>query len=164
MKVRYYADAEVREWHKHAVRCLTTLHEEHDIAVEIDRIDEQHGQLPEAPGEVRSSTPDEVYERDLKRNRTLNDRIDQRPSEAYKRYGTLEIAGNVAVVSEDGTVKWASTLPGYADGYRPGVGLETAMDFLEDIASEPSNRICSECCAQLDGSEQFCPNCGTNLS
>lgn len=164
MKVRYYADAEVREWHKHAVRYLTTLQGEHNIALEIDRIDEQHGQLPEFPGEVRSSTSDEVYERDLKRNRTLNDRIDQRPSEAYKHYGTLEIGRNVVVVSEDGTVKWASTLPGYADGYGPGVGSETAMDFLEDIASDPSNRICSECCAQLDGSEQFCPNCGTDLS
>lgn len=164
MKVRYYADAEIRNWHEHAVRCLTTLHDEHAIAVEIDRIDEQHGSLPDFPGEVRHAEPVEVYERDLKRNRTLNERIDQRPSEAYKRYGKLDIAGNIAVVADDGTVEWASTLPGYADGYRPGVESETAMDFLEDIVSAPSNRICTDCFTQLDGSEQYCPNCGAELS
>ena len=164
MRVRYYADAEVQNWHEQALRCLATVHEEYDVTVEIERIDEQHGQLPEFPGEVRSGTPEEVYERDLKRNRTLNNRIDETPSEAYKRYGTLEIAGNVAVVTDGGSVEWASTLPGYADGYMPGVESETAMDFLEDIASDPSSRICTECCAQLDGSEQFCPSCGTDLS
>jgi hypothetical protein len=164
MRLRYYADAGVRNWHEQALRCLTTLHEEHDVTVEIERIDEQHGQLPEFPGEVRSATPEEVYERDLKRNRTLNERIEETPSEGYKRYGKLEIAGNVAVVSADGSVEWATTLPGYADGYGLGVELKTAMDFLEDIASDPSSRICTECCAQLDETEQFCPSCGTDLS
>lgn len=164
MKVRYYADAEVRNWHEHAVRCLTTLHDEHEITVEIDRIDDQHGPLPDFPGEVRYAEPEEVYERDLKRNRTLNERIDQRPSEAYKRYGKLDIAGNVAIVADDGTVEWASTLPGYADGYRLGVESETAMNFLEDIVAAPSNRICIDCLTQLDGSEQYCPNCGAELS
>ena len=130
MKLRYYADSEVQEWHDHAIRCLRSLQEEYDIAVEIDRIDHQHGQLPDFPGDVRQSDPETVYERDLKRNRTLNERIEQTPSEAYKRYGDLEISGNVAVVADDGSVVWASTRPGYADGYMPGVEAETAMDFL----------------------------------
>lgn len=164
MKLRYYADSEVREWHEHALRCLTTLHDEHDITVEVERIDEQHGPLPGFLGEVRQSDPEAVYERDLKRNRTLNERIEQRPSEAYKRYGNFEIAGNVAVVADDGSVVWASTLPGYADGYMPGVESETAMDFLEDITSAPSNRVCVDCAALLDGSEQYCPSCGAELS
>lgn len=43
MILRYYADADVREWHDHALRLLRTLHDEHGIAVEIDRIDERHG-------------------------------------------------------------------------------------------------------------------------
>jgi|APHM01.1.fsa_nt_gi hypothetical protein len=164
MKLRYYADADVREWHDHAIRCLRSLQEEYDIAVEIDRIDQQHGQLSEFPGTVRQSDPETVYERDLKRNRTLNERIEQTPSEAYKRYGELEIAGNVAVVADDGSVVWASTLPGYADGYMPGVEAQTAMDFLDEITSAPSERFCVECAGLLDGSEQYCPGCGTDLT
>ena len=49
MELRYYADADVREWHNHAIRCLRSLQEEYDIAVEINRIDQQHGQLPDFP-------------------------------------------------------------------------------------------------------------------
>lgn len=160
MILRYYADAEVREWHDHTLRLLRTLHDEHDIAVEINRIDEQHGPITDVPGEVQYPTPEEVYERDLKRNRDLNQVIDQTPSEAFKHYGTLDIAGNVAVLDDEGTVQWASTLPGYADGYRPGAESLTAMDFLEDIATSPSNRICVKCLSLLDGDENFCPNCG----
>ncbi|ELY55799.1 hypothetical protein [Natronococcus jeotgali] len=163
MILRYYADADVREWHDHTLRLLGTLHDVHGIAVEIDRIDEQHGPLTEFPGEVRSLTPAEVYERDLKRNQNLNQTIDQTPSEAFKRYGKLDVAGNIAVVDDEGTVQWASTLPGYADGYRPGAASRTAMDFLEDIATSPSNRLCVDCLSLLDGDENFCPNCGCEL-
>ncbi|OYR69694.1 zinc ribbon domain-containing protein, partial [Halorubrum ezzemoulense] len=53
-----------------------------------------------------------------------------------------------------------STLPGYANGYRPGVASQTAMDFLEDIATRPSNRLCVKCLSLLDGGETFCPDCG----
>lgn len=164
MILRYYADADNREWHDHALRLLRRLHDEHDIVVEIDRIDEQHGPITDFPGEVRSLTPEDVYERDLKRNPDLNQRIDRTPSEAFKRYGKFDIAGNVAVVDDDGTVQWASTLPGYADGYRPGAESQTAMDFLEDIATSPSNRICVECLSLLEDDENFCPNCGHELS
>ncbi|PHQ46943.1 zinc ribbon domain-containing protein [Halorubrum sp. C3] len=160
MILRYYADAEIREWHDHTLRLFRTLYDTHGIAVEIDRIDEQHGTIADFPGEIRSSTPEDVYERDLKRNRALNQTIDQTPSEAFKRYGKLDIAGNVAVVDDEGTVQWASTLPGYANGYRPGVASQTAMDFLEDIAIRPSNRLCVECLSLLDGDETFCPDCG----
>jgi len=130
MILRYYADSDVREWHDHTLRLFRTLYDTHGIAVEIDRIDEQHGPITDFPGEIRYSTPEEVYERDLKRNRALNQTIDQTPSEAFKRYRKLDIAGNVAVVDDEGTVQWASTLPGYADGYRPGAASQTAMDFL----------------------------------
>ena len=116
--------------------------------IEIEHIDDQHGDY-ELPGEVQSATTEGSYERDLKRNQTLNKLIEETPSEAYKRYGTLETAGNVAVVSAGGLVEWATTLPEYEDGYRPGVESETAMDFLEAIASNPSSRVCTECCAQL---------------
>ncbi|SFL46618.1 hypothetical protein SAMN04487950_3896 [Halogranum rubrum] len=160
MILRYYADAEIPEWHDRTLRLLRTLHDEHGITVEIDRVDEQHGPITDFPGEVRYPTPEDVYERDLKRNRELNQAIDQTPSEAFKRYGKLDIAGNIAVVDDEGTVRWASTLPGYADGYRPGVESRTAMDFLEDIAASPSNRLCVECLSLLDGDENFCPNCG----
>lgn len=163
MKVRYYADADIREWHEHAIRLLRQLHDEHRIAVEIDRIDEQHGPITDFPGEIRYPTPEEIYERDLKRNRDLNRSIDPTPSDGFKRYGKLHIAGNVAVVDDEGIVQWASTLPGYADGYRPGAESQTAMDFLEDVATSPSNRICVECLYLLDGDESFCPNCGHDL-
>lgn len=163
MKVRYYADAAIREWHEHAVRVLRRIHDEYTISVEIDRINEQHGPIPDFPGEVRYPMPEAIYERDLKRNRALNAVIKQTPSEAYKRYGNLDIAGNIAVVDDEEIVQWASTLPGYADGYRPGAESRTAMDFLEDIVSSPSNRVCVECLTLLDGDETFCPNCGHDL-
>lgn len=163
MRVRYYGDADIREWHEHVLRLLRTLHDDHGIVVEIDRIDEQHGPITDFPGEVRASTPEDVYERDLKRNRALNQSIDPTPSDGFKRYGKLDIAGNVALVDDDGTVQWASTLPGYADGYGPGVEDQTAMDFLEAIATAPSNRFCVACLQLLDGDERFCPNCGSEL-
>ena len=164
MRVRYYADADHRGWHDHTLRLLRELHDDHGIAVEIDRIGEQHGPITDFPGEVRASTPKEVYERDLKRNSDLNQSIEPTPSEGFKRYGKLDIAGNVAVVDDEGTVQWASTLPGYADGYGPGAGSQTAMDFLEAIATSLSNRICVDCIHPLDGDETFCPNCGYELS
>jgi hypothetical protein len=164
MKVRYYADEEIGEMHEHAIRLLRQIHDEHDISVEIDRIDSHHGAITDFPGEVRHSTPEEVYERDFKRNRNLNKSLEQTPSEAFKRYGKLDIAGNVAIVDEEGTVQWASTLPGYADGYGPGAESQTAMDFLEDIAVSPSNRDCVKCLSLLDGDENFCPNCGYDLT
>ena len=163
MRLRYYADADIGEHHEHVLRLLRRLHDDHGIDVEIDRIDEQHGQITEFPGEVRSATPETVYERDLKRNRALNQSIEPTSSEGFKRYGTLDIAGNVALVDDEGTVQWASTLPGYADGYGPGVEDQTAMDFLEEIATAPSNRFCVECLHLLDGDERFCPNCGAEL-
>jgi len=44
MILRYYADSDVREWHDHTLRLFRTLYDDtHGIAVEIDRIDEQHG-------------------------------------------------------------------------------------------------------------------------
>lgn len=105
MKVRYYADTEVRELHDHTLRLLRALHDDHDISVEIDRIDEQHGPITNFPGEIRTSTPKEVYERDLKRNSALNGSIEPTPSEGFKRFGKLEIAGNVAVVDGEDTVQ-----------------------------------------------------------
>lgn len=163
MKIRYYADADVRGWHDHALRLLRTIHDDHAITVEIDRVEERYGPITDFPGDVRQTTPEDVYERDLKNNRALIDTIDQRPSEAYKRSGKLTIAGNVAVVDDEGIVQWASTLPGYADGYGPDAGPHAAMDFLEDVAQSPSNRICVACLHLLDGDERFCPNCGHEL-
>jgi hypothetical protein len=163
MMVRYYGDADVRGWHDHTLQLLRTLHDDHDIVVEIVRIDDQHGPIADFPGDVRASTPEEVYERDLKRNNTLNQSIEPTPSEAFKRYGKLDIAGNVAVADDKGAVHWASTLPGYADGYSPGAGKQTSLDFLEDISTSPSNRICVDCLTLIDGKENFCPSCGHNL-
>lgn len=163
MKVRYYADAEVASWHEHMLRLLGTVHDEHGIPVEINRVEERHGSITEFPGDIRHSAAQEVYERDLKNNRDLIDAIDERPSQAYKRSGKLDLAGHVAIVDDKGRVQWASTLQGYADGYGPGLEDRAALDFLEDIATSPSNRVCVECLHQLDGDEEFCPNCGRDL-
>lgn len=163
MKVRYYAAPDVESWHTHTLRLLQTIHDKHDIAVEIDRVEERYSPVTEFPGDVRQTSAQEVYERDLKNNRDLIDTINQRPSKAYKRSGTLDIAGNVAIVDDEGTVRWASTLPGYADGYGPDAEPDDAMDFLEEIAMSPSNRVCVECLQLLDGDETFCPNCGSEL-
>lgn len=77
MRLRYYADAEVDNWHSHMARLLRTVHDEHAISVEIDRINERFGTITDFPGDIRHPTPEEVYERDLKNNRDLIDRIDQ---------------------------------------------------------------------------------------
>jgi hypothetical protein len=163
MKVRYYADAEVHSWHTHTLRLLSTIHDDHGIPIEIDRIVDRHDPITEFPGEICQTTVQEVYERDLKNNRDLAESVDQRPSDAYKQYGELDIAGNVALVDEEGTVQWASTLPGTADGYVPDAGPHASLDFLEEIAQSPSNRVCVECLSLLDGEETFCPNCGHEL-
>lgn len=164
MRVRYYADAEVASWHEHMLQLLRTVHDEHGISIEIDRVEKRHGPITDFPGNVRQSTAEEVYKRDLKNNRALISTLDERPSRAYKRSGDLDVAGHVAIVNEKGSVQWASTLQGYADGYGPGLEEGAAIDFLEDIAGSPSNRVCVECLHQLDGDEDFCPNCGNNLS
>lgn len=130
MRLRYYADADIPEWHDHTLLLLEKLYDDHGISVEINRIDEQHGPITDFPGEVWASTSEKVYERDLKRNSTLNQSIEPTPSEGFKRYGKLDIAGNVAAVDDEGTVQWSSTLPGYANGYEPSAESQTAMDFL----------------------------------
>jgi len=58
MILRYYADSDVREWHDHTLRLFRTLlYDTHGIAVEIDRIDEQHGPITDFPGEIRYRRP-----------------------------------------------------------------------------------------------------------
>ena len=142
-------------------RFLRTLHSNHDIPVEIDRINEQHGPITDFPGEVRSSTPKDVYKRDFKQNRDLAANIGRPPSKVYKFEGGFDIAGHVAVVTDD--VQWASTLQGDAYGHGPEAEDKTPIDFLEDVSESPSNRICIECTYLLDGDETFCPSCGSEL-
>ena len=119
--------------------------------VEIARIDEQHGPITEFPGEV--------YERDLERNRARNQSIELTPSEGFKRCGTLDIAVTWHSLMTRGPSR-ASTLPGYADGYGHGIEDQTAMEFLEEIVTAPSNRFHVECLHQLAGDERFCSNYG----
>lgn len=162
MIVRYYADAERRDWHEYIVSLLERIHDDHGIPVEIDRIDARHGPIVDFPGAINHPTAEEVYERDLKNNRVLIENIAQRPSEAYKRSGDLAVAGHVAIV--DDVVHWASTLTGGAHGYGPGAGSKTAIDFLEDLSESPSDRVCVSCLELLDGEGNFCPNCGRALA
>jgi hypothetical protein len=84
MKVRYYADTEVSNCHNHMLRLLRSIHDEHGISVEIDRITERAGPITDFPGDIRYSTAREVYERDLKNNRNLIENIDQQPSTAIE--------------------------------------------------------------------------------
>lgn len=161
MRVRYYADAEVWNWHDHMLQLLETIHTEHGIAVEIHRVVDRFGPLTEFPGDVRETTAQEVYERDLKHNPDLIDELRITPSDAYKPNGTLDVAGHVALV-DDG-VKWASTLQGDYHGYTRDARPHTAIDFLIDIADTPSNRFCIDCLHQLDGHETYCPACGFEL-
>lgn len=160
MKVRCYADEEITEMDEYSVRLLGQIHDNHGISVEIDRIDSHHGAITDSHREAHHSTPEEVYKRDLTPNVDLNEALNQTPSEAFKRYGKLNIAGNVAIVDEEETVQWTSALPKYADGYDTRAESQTAMDFLESMAVSPSIRICVKYQSLLDGHESFCPNCG----
>lgn len=161
MKIRYYADADVREWHEHTLQLLRTLHDDHGITVELDRIDKQHGPIRDFPGEVQAYTPEKVYERDFEQNRVLATNIARQPSKVYKFGDDFDISGHVAVVTDE--VQWASTLQGDAYGHGPEAENKTPIDFLDDITESLSNRICTECANLLDGDEGFCPNCGTEL-
>jgi hypothetical protein len=163
MQLRYYTDPPIREWRDWAIELLETIEEQHGITVEIEHVEQQYEHISEFTGTVRQSTAQEVYERDLKNNRAVIESTGERPSEAFKRNGTLELGGNVVVVGDGGTVQWASTRPGYADGYGPAARSQTAMNFLEDIAQSPSNRLCIGCARLLSGGERFCPSCGLNF-
>jgi hypothetical protein len=163
MQLRYYADPPIRDWRDRAIDLLETIGNQHGIPVEIERVEPQYDPISGFSGTVRDSTAQEAYERDLKNNRTLIESTGERPSETFKRSSTLELGGNVAVVGDDGVVEWASTRPGYTDGYGPAARSHTAMNFLEDIAQSPSNRLCIECTHLLSGGERFCPSCGFEL-
>jgi hypothetical protein len=151
MHLRYYADPPIREWREWAIELLETIEEQYGITVEIERVEQQYEPISEFTGTVRQSTAQEVYERDLKNNRAVIESTGERPSEAFKRSGKLDLGGNVVVVDDGGAVQWASTRPGFADGYGPPARSHTAMDFLEDVAQSPSNRLCIECLHLLGG-------------
>jgi len=103
MILRYYADSDVREWHDHTLRLFRTR-----CMIRTASLSRLTGSTS-STGRSRTSQAKydpqrlrKVYERDLKRNRALNQTIDQTPSEAFKRYRKLDIAGNVAVVDDEG--------------------------------------------------------------
>lgn len=162
MEIRYYADAELEEWHEHILRLLEEIHNEHDIPVAIDRVEARFGQITDFPGIVRDVTAQTVYERDLRANEVLAATIERPPSKVYKPGGGYDIAGHIALV--DGDVTWASTLQGDAYGHSPGAEKCTPIDFLEDVAASPSNRFCVACLHRLDGHERYCSNCGHERS
>lgn len=160
MKLRYYGDAEMEEWHDRMIQLLETIHSEHGLSVEIIRIDVRFDPITEFPGEVRHETAETAYERDFKNNTELAANIDQTPTAVFRT--KFHIAGHVAIVSDG--VKWTSTLQGDAYGHGPGAEEQTPLDFLIDVAESPSNRFCVECVELLDGDETFCPGCGSQLS
>lgn len=161
MKLRYYADAEMKHWHNEILRLLKTIYHEHGITVEIDRVEERFGQISDFPGEISRSSPQEVYHRDFEDNDELISNIDWPSSRPYTFGGTFQIADHIALI-DDG-VQWASTLQGDAYGHGPGAEEHTPIDFLEDVADSPSNRFCVECVHLLDGDETYCPTCGHEL-
>lgn len=160
MKLRYYGDAEMEEWHDRMIQLLETIHSEHGISVEIIRIDVRFDPITEFPGEVRHETAETAYDRDFKNNTELAANIDRTPTAVFRT--KFHIAGHVAIVSDG--VKWTSTLQGDAYGHGPGAEEQTPLDFLIDVADSPSNRFCVECVELLDGDETFCPGCGSQLS
>jgi hypothetical protein len=161
MKMRYYADAQIQEFHDRILELLVKLQNTHDIPVEVERVEERFGPISDFPGNVAVRPAEEVYEREFKGNQELRSNIDRTPSGVYEVGGRFEIAGHVSVVA-DGVV-WASTLRGDAYGHGPGAEDSTPIDFLADVAESPSNRLCLECTQLLDGSEIFCPNCDHEL-
>lgn len=161
MKIRYYADAELPEWHDRMVGLLRTIHEEHGIEVEIERVEERFGPVPDFPGTVREAATHEVYERDFSDHTELFEEIGWPTLNPYGSGDGLQIAGHVAMLGD--RVRWASTLQGDSPGHGPGAEEHTPIDFLEDVAASPSNRVCTECLHLLEGSEKYCPNCGNGL-
>lgn len=159
MKLRYYADAPAEEWQNHALGLLGTCYDVHGIAVEVARVVERYGPIAGVSRRRPAHVGAGGIRTDLEHNRAPVDTIDQRPTDVYKRSGNLDVAGSVAVVDDEGTVRWASTFPGYADGYGPRA-LSRAMDFPEAIARSPSTRLCVECFDLLGGDERFCSNGG----
>ena len=160
MKLRYYADAELEEWHDRMIQALEQINTAHGIPVEIIRIDVRFDPITDFSGEVHHQSAATVYERDVIDNSDLTANIDRTPTAVFRRH--IDVAGHVAVV--DNGVKWVSTLQGDAYGHGPGAEDLTPIDFLLDVAESPSNRICVDCVELLDGDEKFCPACGSDLS
>ncbi|MFC4989365.1 zinc ribbon domain-containing protein [Saliphagus infecundisoli] len=161
MKLRYYADAQLQEFHDRILDLLEKIYEMHGIPVEVERVEERFGPLSNFPGRVTATPVENVYERDIEQNQKLRSNLDRMPSRVYKIGTRFEIAGHVSLVDE--SVIWISTLRGDAYGHGPRAEEATPIDFLADVAESPSNRVCLECTHLLNGSETFCPNCGHEL-
>lgn len=163
MKIRYYADAEMSDWHDQILGLLETIRERHGIPVEIDRVEQRFGPITDFPGDIRRVSAQEVYDRDFEDNQEYISNVDWPDPDPHKHGDNYEIAGHVAVAGGEDRVVWVSRLPGHAAGHDPGTEELTPIDFLEDVADSPNNRVCIECLHFLDGDENFCPNCGYEL-
>jgi hypothetical protein len=124
MKVRYYAEADIQEWHENTLRLLGELYEDHGITVEIDQIDEQHDPITDFPGEVRTSTPVEVYERDLKHNSALNQSIEPTLQRGSNATVSLRLQSELSRVSLENTLLTSSFLQSVVMAPETGVARD----------------------------------------
>lgn len=136
MKLRYYADAPNFDDHEQIIDLLYTISDKYGITVEIERVNNQYGSIQMFPGDIRESSPEDVYNRDFHYNRKLGSTIDESPSQAFKSSGRhVDIDGYVGII-DDGLV-WATTYRGDPIGYGPDIANdETTLGFLNQVANE----------------------------
>lgn len=141
MELRYYADTPNSEDHEQIIDLLYTISDKYGVTVEIERVNNRFGSIQVFPGEVRDSSPEDVYDRYFHYNRTLGSNIDESPSQAFKPGGRhVDIDGYVGII-DDGLV-WATTHRGDPIGYGPDINAtDTTLGFLDQVANEGPEAI-----------------------
>jgi len=141
MKLRYYADTPNFDDHEQIIDLLYTISDKYGVTVEIERVNNRFGSIQVFPGEIRDSSPEDVYDRDFHYNRTLGSNIDESPSQAFKAGGRhVDIDGYVGII-DDGLV-WATTHCGDPIGYGPDINAtDTTLGFLDQVANEGLDAI-----------------------
>ncbi|MWV38983.1 hypothetical protein [Natrialba sp. INN-245] len=141
MKLRYYADTPNFDDHEQIIDLLYTISDKYGITVEIERVNNRFGSIQVFPGEIRDSSPEDVYDRCFHYNRTLGSNIDESPSQAFKSGGRhVDIDGYVGVI-DDGLV-WATTHRGDPIGYGTDIdATDTTLGFLDQVANEGLDAI-----------------------
>lgn len=129
MKLRYYADDFKQHRHDQKVNLLEQIEEQWSIPFEIKRVSINHGRLPVDADRIEESTEEEVWENELKNNRTLSNNLgpNTMPSDEFKTSNNFAIASTIAIV-DGGVVQW-------------GVRYSQGIEFLEEVLENGESAV-----------------------
>jgi len=158
MMLRYYSDSYNEEDHEAVLNNLKQINDKFDIEVEVERINERHGQIQGFPGDIRKSDKEEVYERDFSYNRALSRNIGETPSSAFKNAkGTrITITGYVGIVQED--LQWATRFRGTPRKDFDGNASKYTIPFLNQVLEKGKQELENKIDNEKSGGERSVVN------